>query len=427
MSCMEAGRWNFNRRTSRRARRCSGQVAGGAEGERRGKPGCGRKLPQRPGGAVWREVSYSLRETRRRRQLRTTGKGARRSPTRSTRSSSAFSRWTGRSAPFSSARGILGLEIAGRGGPVKRCLPKIIRSFAFEVLNDEDLGSVPEDVAASWWAWACRRPPVRGAPRPGRAMTSGSTRARYVSSGLYWNHSLATCRAFPGRDPGPLPGRAPARARRPAQPQPEALGAERQATGCARMIMMAPVAIPPRRPHLPASERQASAPQPRRRQSARDRPGNCSPPLGGLFLSPADRYRRGSAGIRGSQKEPARRTVPPPPSAGCSSTPVSRVSAATCVPRKTLDASRSGTSFATRLFLPARPGCRIPHLPSSGSHALADQVPDSVTDIDRPAAGADPPRGHDAPLLLVDLSNGEFSTPAVGSSVRRLAMPQRDR
>ena len=25
-----------------------GQVAGGAEGERRGKPGCGRKLPQRP-------------------------------------------------------------------------------------------------------------------------------------------------------------------------------------------------------------------------------------------------------------------------------------------------------------------------------------------------------------------------------------------
>ena len=25
-------------------------------------------------------------------------------------------------------------------------------SFAFEVLNDEDLGSVPEDVAASWWA-----------------------------------------------------------------------------------------------------------------------------------------------------------------------------------------------------------------------------------------------------------------------------------
>ena len=59
-----------------------------------------------------------------------------------------------------------------------------------------------------------------------------------------------------------------------------------------------------------------------------------------------------------------------------------------------------------------------------GSSRAPDQVPDSVTDIDRPAAGADPPRGHDAPLLLVDLSNGEFSTPAVGSSVRRLAMPQ---
>ena len=128
-------------------------------------------------GAVWREVSYSLRETQRRRQLRTTGKGARRSPTRSTRSSSAFSRWTGRSAPFSSARGILGLELLGEEDLFKRCLPKIIRSFAFEVLNDEDLGSVPEDVAASWWA-GMQAAPCSRQPRPGRAMTSGSTRAR---------------------------------------------------------------------------------------------------------------------------------------------------------------------------------------------------------------------------------------------------------
>ena len=125
-----------------------------------------------------------------------------------------------------------------------------------------------------------------------------------------------------------------------------------------------------------------------RRQSARDRPGE-------LFATPrraiprpcfASRYRRGSAGIpRKAQKEPARRTSSATPSAGCSSTPVSRVGAAEDMPRKTLDWSRSGERFATpsagcsfRLGLDAE----FPYLPSSGSHA-PDQVPDSVTDIDR--------------------------------------------
>ena len=55
----------------------------------------------------------------------------------------------GRSAPFSSARGILGLELLGEEDLFKRCPPKIIRSFAFEVLNDED-PAAPEDVAARW-------------------------------------------------------------------------------------------------------------------------------------------------------------------------------------------------------------------------------------------------------------------------------------
>ena len=64
-------------------------------------------------GAVWREVSYSLRETRTVANFGLPGR-AREGLTRSTRSSSAFSRWTGRSAPFSSARGILGLNCWAR-------------------------------------------------------------------------------------------------------------------------------------------------------------------------------------------------------------------------------------------------------------------------------------------------------------------------
>ena len=104
-------------------------------------------------GAVWREVSYSLRETQRRRQLRTTGKGREGLPPDRLvrRARSAGGRAGRRHFPLR-ARGILGLELLGEEDLFKRCLPKIIRSFAFEVLNDEDLGSVPEDVAASWWA-----------------------------------------------------------------------------------------------------------------------------------------------------------------------------------------------------------------------------------------------------------------------------------
>ena len=77
---------------------------------------------------------------------------------------------------ISSAR-ILGLELLGEEDLFKRCLPDH-PSFAFEVLNDEDLNGVPEDVAASWWA-GMQAALFEGAPSPaGRAMTSGSTRAR---------------------------------------------------------------------------------------------------------------------------------------------------------------------------------------------------------------------------------------------------------
>ena len=162
----------------------------------------------------------------------------------------------------------------------------------------------------------------------------------------------------------------------------------------------------------------------------RDRPGNCSPPSAGYSSAPLRepvppwKCRHPAESSEGAGPENSSAT----PSAGCSSTPVSRVGAA-----EDMRAENSGRSRSGERVRPPSAGCsfrlgrcRIPHLPSSGSHA-PDQVPDSVTDIDRPAAGADPPRGHDAPLLLVDLSNGEFSTPAVGSSVRRLAMPQEDR
>ena len=104
-------------------------------------------------GAVWREVSYSLRETQAPSPTSDYREGREGLPTRSTAFVERVQPGTAGRRHFPlRARGILGLELLGEEDLFKRCLPKIIRSFAFEVLNDEDLGSVPEDVAASWWA-----------------------------------------------------------------------------------------------------------------------------------------------------------------------------------------------------------------------------------------------------------------------------------
>ena len=117
-------------------------------------------------------------------------------------------------AIFLCARGILGLELLGEEDLFKRCLPKIIRSFAFEVLNDEDLGSVPEDVAASWWAGMQAARQFGGHSSPGAGYDLRIDTGEVIGSGLYWNHSRPPV-AFRGRDPGPLPsGRAPGVPRR---------------------------------------------------------------------------------------------------------------------------------------------------------------------------------------------------------------------
>ena len=70
-------------------------------------------------------------------------------------------------------------------------------------------------------------------PSPGAGYDLRIDTGEVIGSGLYWNHRPPV--AFGG---GTRPFRAagPGVPRRPAQPQPEALGAERQATGCARMM-----------------------------------------------------------------------------------------------------------------------------------------------------------------------------------------------
>ena len=160
-------------------------------------------------GAVWREVSYSLRENQA-------------SPTSDYREGRAkvshqIDSFVERVQPvdgqvgaiFLCARGILGLELLGEEDLFKRCLAKIIRSFAFEVLNDEDLGSVPED-AAAFGGRARRRPPFEASPGAGYDLRIDT--GEVIGSGLYRNHSLPPV-VLSGRTRDPSerpPRRAPA-------------------------------------------------------------------------------------------------------------------------------------------------------------------------------------------------------------------------
>ena len=224
VSCMEAGRWNFNRRDFRRARRCSGQVAGGAEGERRGKPGCGRKLPQRQ-GAVWREVSYSLREA----QAPSPTSDYREGRAKVSRQIDSF---VERVQPvdgqvgaiFLCARGILGLELLGEEDLFKGACPRSSGASPSRCSTTR--------ISAACRTWrprggrACRRPPVPRRPSPGAGYDLRIDTGEVIGSGLYWNHSLAHLSCFPGAGPGtPSERPGPRRTGGPAQPQPEALGA----------------------------------------------------------------------------------------------------------------------------------------------------------------------------------------------------------
>ena len=178
VSCMEAGRWNFNRRDfqageavfrarSRAVQKASVAASLDAEGSYRSDQ-----------GAVWREVSYSLRETQAP------------SPTSDYREGRAkvshqIDSFVERVQPvdgqvgaiFLCARGILGLELLGEEDLFKGACPRSSGASPSRCSTTRISAACPK----TWrprGGRACRRPPVRGAPRPGRAMTSGSTRAR---------------------------------------------------------------------------------------------------------------------------------------------------------------------------------------------------------------------------------------------------------
>ena len=240
------------------------------------------------------------------------------------------------------------------------------------------------NVAASWWAGM--QAPCSRRPSPGAGYDLRIDTGEVIGSGLYWNHSLAHLSCFPGAGPGTPSERPGPACGGPAQPEPEALGAG------GRGSRMRPHDVsgacgnvpPPRRPH-PAGVRASG-------QRAATPPAAIgSRPARELFATPSAGY----------SSAPFREPVPPwkcrhprkaqksrpgeqfrHPSAGCSSTPVSRVGAAEDMRAagKTLDAVGPGNgSPPPSAGCSFRLGTDVEFPPAVLGFSRTDQVPDSVT------------------------------------------------
>lgn len=198
VSCMEAGRWNRQREDF-----AAGEAVFRAKSRAVQKASVTSSL-RREGsyrsdqGAVWDEVSDSLAEM---------GTPSATSDFRAGRAKVAqqldsfaeairsFDHQVG--AIFLSKHGILGLELLAAPELFSRCLRKIVRSFAFEVLADEDISTVPRDPAAAWWE-KVQKAPLSRRSSPGAGEDLRVEAGDFIGSGLLWNDALVHFSCFPG-------------------------------------------------------------------------------------------------------------------------------------------------------------------------------------------------------------------------------------
>lgn len=202
VSCMEAGRW-----TSRREDFASGEAVFPAKSRARQKESVSYNLLREGSfrsdqGAVWDEVSLSLHQM------------SAASPTADFRAArlkaahrveafvEAFHPAVGQvGAIFVSKDGILGLELLGTAELFGRCAKKIIRSFAFEVLADDDLTSMPSGAATAWWA-KVREGTLARRSSPGAGEDLRSEAGDLIGSGLLWDGELVHFSCFPEEEAG---------------------------------------------------------------------------------------------------------------------------------------------------------------------------------------------------------------------------------
>ena len=207
VSCMEAGRWNRQREDfasgeamfrakSRAVQKASVTMSLHREGSFRSDQ-----------GAVWDEVSDSLAEMH---------APSATSDFRAGRAKVAYQidsfaeaihsldHQVG--AIFVSRRGILGLELLATSELFGRCLKKIVRSFAFEVLSDDDLSTVHREPAAAWWE-KVQEAPLSEHSSPGAGEDLRVEAGDLIGSGLLWNDALVHFSCFPGNGSSKESGR----------------------------------------------------------------------------------------------------------------------------------------------------------------------------------------------------------------------------
>lgn len=207
VSCMEAGRW-----VSRREDFVSGEAVFPAKSRARQKESVSYNLLREGSfrsdqGAVWDEVSLSLHQM------------SAASPTADFRAArlkaahqiesfvEGFKPVAGQvGAIFVSKDGILGLELLANSGLFGRCAKKIIRSFAFEVLSDDNLESVSPEAATTWWEKVLENAFTRH-PSPGAGEDLRSGTGDLIGSGLLWNDALVHFSCFPGNGSSKESGR----------------------------------------------------------------------------------------------------------------------------------------------------------------------------------------------------------------------------
>lgn len=197
VSCMEAGRWNRQRPDF-----ASGEAIYRARSRAVKNLSVASNLKREGSfhsdqGAVWDEVSASLSEL----HCPSPTSDFRAGREKVAHQIEAFveaitptDRQIG--VVFLSKQGILGLELVATPSLLGQCLPKIVRSFAFEVLQDDDLTATPHDVAAAWWD------KVKGAPfsrhlSPGAGEDLRVEAGDLIGAGLLWNNHLLHFSCFP--------------------------------------------------------------------------------------------------------------------------------------------------------------------------------------------------------------------------------------
>lgn len=197
VSCMEAGRWQSSqqdfdsgnaifRAKSRAVHKQNVTMSVRSEGSYRGSQ-----------GAVWDEVSASLAEFGAPSATSDFRAGRERVAHRIEVFVEAINPLEEQiGAVFLAQSGIFGAELLGSAELFGRSLPKIVRSFAFEVLSSEDLGSVSSHDSEIWWRKVIDTLVTKHAS-PGAGDDIRCDAPDFIGSGLHWNSTMVHFSCFP--------------------------------------------------------------------------------------------------------------------------------------------------------------------------------------------------------------------------------------